>query len=417
MNRSYKIIPVYTGDVSGVCSALYEMGGMVVIHDPSGCNSTYNTHDEIRWYDQDSLIFISGLSERDAILGNDKKFTDDVIRAAESLKPAFIALVSSPIPFMNGTDFKGLARLIEKKTGISTFFIETNGMHDYSVGAGRALEEIVKRYVTAPKMKMDAKPEVINRNKRKEENSFDAADGSRKVNIMGMTPLDFAADGSVSSVREILENHGWEIISCYAMGDSMKNLKRAGEADVSLVVSSVGFRAAKALEERYGIPWVAGAPVKGFEDVVLEKLEKAAETGCSMLAYDMEAHSKVKKQTVTLIGEPVIMGSIAAAIRRKTGMRTNVLCPLEQPEELLLIHKNERGEIADHLIHGEEEAEQFLMKAEYIVADPLYRPICNPAARFYPLPHLAFSGRCFIKNVVNLLEDDYCEWLKSGNNK
>ena len=28
------------------------------MHDPSGCNSTYNTHDEIRWYDQDSLIFI-----------------------------------------------------------------------------------------------------------------------------------------------------------------------------------------------------------------------------------------------------------------------------------------------------------------------------------------------------------------------
>lgn len=416
MNRSYKIIPVYTGDVSGVCSALYEMGGMVVIHDPSGCNSTYNTHDETRWYDQDSLIFISGLSERDAIMGNDKKFTDDVIRAAESLKPAFIALVSSPIPFMNGTDFKGLARLIEKKTGIPTFFIETNGMHDYSMGAGRALEEIVKRYVKAS----------------------DAADGNWKVNIMGMTPLDFAADGSVSSVREILENHGWEIISCYAMGDSLEDLKKAGEADVSLVVSSVGFRAAKVLEERYGIPWVAGTPVKGFEDVVLKKMEKSAETGCSMLAYDMEDNSntsgsamdslkqseymenfsgksddKVKKQTVTLIGEPVIMGSIAASIRRRTGMRTSVLCPLEQPEKLLLIRTNERAETEDYLIHGEEAAEQFLMKAEYIVADPLYQPICNPAARFYPLPHLAFSGRCFIKKMVNLIEEDYCEWLKS----
>ena len=43
MRRSYRIIPCYTGDVSGVCSALFELGGMVVIHDPSGCNSTYNT--------------------------------------------------------------------------------------------------------------------------------------------------------------------------------------------------------------------------------------------------------------------------------------------------------------------------------------------------------------------------------------
>ena len=68
MRQSYRIIPVYTADVSGVCSALYELGGMTVMHDPSGCNSTYNTHDEIRWYDQDSLIYISGLTETDAIM-------------------------------------------------------------------------------------------------------------------------------------------------------------------------------------------------------------------------------------------------------------------------------------------------------------------------------------------------------------
>ena len=85
MRQSYRIIPIYTADVSGVCSALYELGGMTVMHDPSGCNSTYNTHDEIRWYDQDSLIFISGLTEIDAIMGNDRKFIDDIEHAAREL--------------------------------------------------------------------------------------------------------------------------------------------------------------------------------------------------------------------------------------------------------------------------------------------------------------------------------------------
>ncbi len=51
---------LYGRCVRRVCSALYELGGMTVMHDPSGCNSTYNTHDEIRWYDQDSLIFYLG---------------------------------------------------------------------------------------------------------------------------------------------------------------------------------------------------------------------------------------------------------------------------------------------------------------------------------------------------------------------
>ena len=118
MRQSYKIIPVYTADVSGVCSALYELGGMVVMHDPSGCNSTYNTHDEIRWYDKDSLIYISGLSEIDAVMGNDAKFINDIEEAARELKPEFIALAGSPIPFMNGTDFPAIAQVIQTETGI-----------------------------------------------------------------------------------------------------------------------------------------------------------------------------------------------------------------------------------------------------------------------------------------------------------
>ena len=50
MKETYRVLPVWAGDVSGIAGALYEFGGMTVIHDPSGCNSTYNTHDELRWY-------------------------------------------------------------------------------------------------------------------------------------------------------------------------------------------------------------------------------------------------------------------------------------------------------------------------------------------------------------------------------
>ena len=128
---------------------------MTVMHDPSGCNSTYNTHDEIRWYDQDSLIFISGLTEIDAIMGNDRKFIDDIEHAARELRPNFIALAGSPIPFMNGTDFPAIARVIETETGIPTFSVPTNGMHDYVYGAGIALEEIAKRFTEKTEIEND----------------------------------------------------------------------------------------------------------------------------------------------------------------------------------------------------------------------------------------------------------------------
>lgn len=370
MKQAYRIIPVYTADVSGVCSALYELGGMTVMHDPSGCNSTYNTHDETRWYDQDSLIFISGLTERDAIMGDDKKFLRDVVSAARQLKPRFIALTSSPIPFLNGTDFPALARLIEGETGIPAFFVPTSGMHSYVQGAGSALAEVARRFVDEP-------AHVV----------------PRSVNLLGVTPLDFAAKGSVESLRQRMTEGGWRVISCWAMGDPPDALTKAGEAQVNLVVSSVGLAAARVLRERFGTPYVVGAPIGDFGDEILKAMESAGTTGMNGVPYLSRPGGKAK---VTLIGEPVTMGSLAAAISRKYGVPARVLCPLENWEGLLAPDDS-------HFV-GEEEAARELADAEIVVADPLYRPICSGKSKFYELPHQAFSGRCFRKKMINLFE-------------
>ena len=98
MKQTSTIISTYSADVFGVCSALFELGGMVVMHDASGCNSTYTTHDEPRWYDMDSMVYISGLSEMEAVMGDDEKLVSDICEAAQQLKPRFIALAGTPIP-------------------------------------------------------------------------------------------------------------------------------------------------------------------------------------------------------------------------------------------------------------------------------------------------------------------------------
>ena len=140
MKQTARIISTYTADVSGAASALFELGGMTVMHDASGCNSTYNTHDEPRWYDQDSLVFISALSEMEAILGDDEKLVSDITAAALELKPRFIAIAGTPIPMITGTDLPAVARRVERNTGIPAFGLKTNSMHSYLLGAGMALE-------------------------------------------------------------------------------------------------------------------------------------------------------------------------------------------------------------------------------------------------------------------------------------
>ena len=364
MRQSYRIIPIYTADVSGVCSALYELGGMTVMHDPSGCNSTYNTHDEIRWYDQDSLIYISGLTEIDAIMGNDEKFLDDIKEAARELHPKFIALAGSPIPYMNGTDFPALAQVLEEETGIPAFAVPTNGMHDYVYGAGIALEEIAKRFTGEKTGRIQA----------------------RTVNLLGVTPLDFGPVSHVEVLKENLKACGWKVLSTWAMGDEPDAFLQAGEAEVNLVVSSVGLRAAKVLEEKFGTPYVVGTPIGSYTERIAKALEEKEQ-----ISYRKDRMQGRKERKVTLIGEPVIMESLAAGIEEKYDCRVEVLCPLEETDGLLAD--------GDRWVHGEEEMEEALKDAEIIVADPLYKPICPKNCEFYELPHIAFSGRIYLKKL------------------
>lgn len=374
MRQSYRMIPIYTADVSGVCSALYELGGMTVMHDPSGCNSTYNTHDEIRWYDQDSLIFISGLTEIDAIMGNDRKFIDDIEHAARELHPKFIALAGSPIPFMNGTDFPAIARVIETETGIPTFSVPTNGMNDYIYGAGIALEQIARRFVKEPD--------------RQKKDCFSV----RSVNLLGVTPLDFGPQENVETLKENLKEYGWNVLSTWAMGDDLETLQKAGEATVSLVVSAVGLLAAEVLRETYKIPYVIGTPNQWLAEDISNTLETAITRYAAVTQQSDSAAFYLKNRMqqeaeITLIGEPVTMGSLAAGIEKKYGHSARVFCPLKGCETLL-------GK-KDKAVFGEEAMEEALKDARIIVADPLYRPVCPKDSIFYELPHVAFSGRIY----------------------
>lgn len=360
MKRSQRILPVYTGDVSGACSALFELGGMVVIHDPSGCNSTYNTHDETRWYDHDSLIFITALMERDAILGNDDKLVRDVVDAARELHPRFIALCNSPIPFISGTDFAALCKVIERQCGIPCFYVRTNGMHDYTVGASEALAEVARRF---------ARP---------------TQPLPRRANILGVTPLDFCEPAAPSDLRAFVQDAGFEVTSCWAMGSSLDELARAAEAEVNLVVSSVGLPAAEELHERFGTPYVVGCPIDAFREPLAESLRRVARTGSSECPC-LETRTADETGVRCAVGEPVAMGSLAAALELSGEGPVRVVCTTELCRGLLAP--------SDVRADGEEGVEAALVQAKTVWADALYAPVLRPDTRLVKRPHLAFSGR------------------------
>ncbi len=384
--QSYWSLPVYTGDVSGVCSALYELGGMVVMHDPSGCNSTYNTHDEIRWSEMESLIFLSGLTQMDAITGNDSRLIRDIEECAKEFHPAFIAIANSPVPWLIGTDFRAICAQVNARTSIPCFHVETNAMHDYTAGAAQAFRQLARMLVPAPGKD---KPDIDRLRLRRR---VPAADERIRVNIIGMTPLDFTAPGESKQLRLLLEQNGFEVVSSWAMGCTLEELKRSHLADANLVVSSCGIEAARWLEETFGMPYVAGIPCGAFAPVLYEALEKAARDGRSSVPYlEVMSRTQGRKGGRCVAGEPVTMGSLAA----------DRILTDHEPCSLVPLTETVRGLVPDQTVRpaGELQIREALGCYDAVCADPMLADACREGAQFEELPHFALSGRMYLNRI------------------
>lgn len=387
MKQIQTFTSTYTADVSGVPSALYELGGMSIMHDASGCNSTYNTHDEPRWYDSKSLVFITGLSEMEAIMGDDQKLVDDIVKVAKKLKPRFIAIAGTPIPMITGCDIEANAKVIELATGIPTFGINTNGMHSYVEGASEALLHFAKAFVK--------------KNVSKVKNS---------INILGATPIDFSINGQIEYLTSFLENNGVKVISNFALSCDVDKMILAGSASVNLVVSSVGIKLAEYFQKEFNTPYIVGVPYGDrMKKDLLDKIKKGENTSEVFLS-DLSEYYKDEK--IYIIGESVTSKSLAKYIYYRYGLTPKVISAVELGNTYhgdIVKDLKVRNEVAlekkDMHIEDEDEIRDVIKNAKVVIADPLYKPIVPDNAIFINNPHEGFSGRLYRKQMINLIKE------------
>lgn len=436
--QTHVFTSTYTADVSGVCSALYELGGMTVIHDPSGCNSTYSTHDEPRWFDTDSLMFVSGLDEMTAVLGDDNVLIDDVTHAVRDLKPRFVTLCSGSIPHIIAFDCKGVAHLLEKRTGVPMLPVTTTGNRSYVAGVGAALTEWVKRfadslespYRVSSSGSPDCSANTLEGAAGPDAGGAAAPSDAFSVNLLGVTPLDFSINGNVDAMRKVFEDAGIPVNCCAAMGESFDSLRHIFRASVNVVVSSCGRRLARYMEQTAGIPYVEGTPIGAYGAARLPKLaKKAYEKKRASLEEDSHgaldgtsgslrmllakkkgdsegiclwkgnpAHERwdVPDGQILIIGEEVFAQSLAAAINQLTpdcrhGLRAFAVWP--------------------DVDHGfpEDVLAELIRKSRYIIGDPLYRTIPHDSKQntFVDFPHEAYSGRIFRDRILVFIGKNY----------
>lgn len=364
----------YTSDVSGVCSMLYELGGMTVLHDPSGCNSTYTTHDEPRWYDEDSLMFISGLDEMGAVFGNDEDIIEKTVAAAETLHPRFITLCGASIPHIIAFDYRGVASLIEERTGIPVLAVKTDGLRSYVSGGGLAMKAWMERF-------------ALEREKRK-----------NSVNILGVTPVDFCKEELVTSLKENFKDFGISINCTCAYGNTFEQLQNVKAGEVNAVVSSTGRILAAYLKRKAGIPYVEGLPCGTYmRKRIQECIREVIETGENRIAFDLNEGNG----EILVIGEEIYAHSMVTEINHSLpGNKARALFP-----------DVDEGIDEDSLLDA-------VSKARIVIADPLFQNcIDSSTTQLIPVPHLGYSGRMFIQNTpVYTAKEFHIESLFKGVN-
>ena len=400
MQQTASIISTYSADTFGVCSMLYELGGMVVMHDASGCNSTYTTHDEPRWQTMDSMVYVSAITEMEAIMGDEEKFIGDVCAAAADMNPKFIAICGTPIPTMIGFDFEAVAKVIEARTGIMTFGFATTGMKTYTEGAGEALYGLVKRLVK----KSDDGNNMCSTKKpcaptREHIKGGDNSPGVPRVAVLGVTPLDFSVNGEDKSIEEFIKDSGFEFMGNYCMGVTLSDIERLSEADATLVVSAAGYKTAVYLKADFGIPYVIGVPVEG----------KAAEIVRGQLEAKLKArgHGTISGKSyngkmAAVIGEPVITTSIAKNLLLEKGYKVKAVVAVDADKTLLSELEFGMIEVIHHLY--EEDIKADIAEADVVIADPMYKPITSSKSAFIPLPTESFSGRIYRKDIPDVVK-------------
>lgn len=355
MQRFSMNLPPMAPDYSGACSALFNLDSTIVIHDASGCTGNYTCFDEPRWYGSRKPVYCSSLRKMDAVFGNEQKLLDRITRAWEVQHSQIVAMVGSPVPMVIGTDFDGVAREIEQRTGAAAFGFFTNGTQFYPVGVSQACIAAIERFA-------DIAPEKL----------------SGAINILGVTPLDMGR-GNLDALRAALEKAGFTINCCCATDWSMDELKRIGCASVNLAATQAGVEIACHMEKKFATPYVCGLPVG---DKATDELISRIHAALNGREYRQlpEWH---KSRDALVLGDWAIAASICRALELEHGITA---------EPVSLFGRTGLPEGA-RALDDEESIENALSGAKFVISDPLVCALAPNGAKTVSIPQYAVSSR------------------------
>lgn len=379
MRGLYRYLSPFSPDQSGAVSVLYELGGMTVVLDAGGCTGNICGFDEPRWLTTTSAVFSAGLRDMDAILGRDDRLIGKLGDAIDAVRPAFIALVGTPVPSVIATDYQALCRAAERRFGLPAIYIPTTGMHFYERGEAMAYDAVIS-LVDRGRDEADDGLDTPAASLYEALAGQDASSGPTGgvVGVWGATPLDLPTT-DVVSLKERLAIAG-SPSQVYGMEGGLGAFLHVDEPRRLLATSPAGYATAKRISKRSGAVVEAGLML-GCSTPEGQALASSA----GALAKRMASGGRV-----LVMHQQVLANEVRGQLERAVGGPVDVASFFRMDGDLM------RG--GDVHLKGEGEFLGLLRSRDYgaVVADPLFgRALRGTGTLLAPLPHFAVSGEVY----------------------
>ncbi|MDD6694407.1 MAG: nitrogenase component 1, partial [Olsenella sp.] len=185
-----------------------------------------------------------------------------------------------------------------------------------------------------------------------------------RLNVLGATPMDLSCTDT-APLRRALEAEGWREVALLGMDATLDDVRRAGAAERSLVVSPSGLAAARWLERRFGVPYDVGYP----------------------LAHDLVPERSWEGARVLVVHQQVAADAIRRVLLARGAAEVTCATFFKLPEEC-----RRAGDVAlrDEADFAQAAGE---LAPDVILADAVLRPLVPGfSGAFFDETHFALSG-------------------------
>lgn len=186
----------------------------------------------------DCGLYTTHMSEDDVIMGDVTRLEDAIVEIDQTYAPRVIFVVASAISAVIGTDLAGVCAYMQHRVNAQLLPLESGGFRgDYTVGLRDAYTTLIRGLVN---------------NKEEKQHVF---------NILGASAGSYRIHSDLWEIQDLLERaFGLKMHCAPGLRGTVEEIEKMGAAAVNLVLRFEALPAARLLQERFGTPYVYGAP-------------------------------------------------------------------------------------------------------------------------------------------------------------